>query len=59
MRFMAEIPMNPINIKIEVWEKGNPFNSQEKYFNSEYENDYNKEVEQLLEQVKQKNDIPN
>lgn len=41
-----------INIKIEVWEQGNPFNSNEKHFNSDFKNDYNKEVEQLLEQLK-------
>jgi hypothetical protein len=42
------------NIKIEVWEKGNPFNSQEKYFNSEYETDFNKEVVKLTKQVEEK-----
>ena len=39
------------NIKIECWERDNPFNSAEKYFNSEYENDYNKEVVKLLEKL--------
>ena len=44
------------NIKIEVWEKGNDnwFTSAEKYFNSDHENDFNKEVELLKEQVKGK-----
>ena len=40
------------NIKIEVWEEGNPFNSAEKYYNSQHPNDFNKEVEKLLEQIK-------
>ena len=42
---------NKVNIKIEVWEAGNPFNSAEKYYNSEHENDYNKEVALLLKIV--------
>ena len=48
---------NKVNIKTEAWEAGNPFNSAEKYYNSDYENDYNNEVATLLEQVKQKNEI--
>ena len=40
------------NIKIEVWEEGNPFNSAEKYYNSQHPNDFNKEVEKLLEKIK-------
>ena len=41
------------SVKIEVWERDNPFSSQEKYFNTEYPTDYNKEVEQLKEKIKQ------
>ena len=41
-----------INIKIEVWEEVNPFNSAEKYYNTEHQNDFNKEVKKLLEKIK-------
>ena len=42
------------SIKIEVWKKNDPRSSEEKYFNSDYETDYNKEVA-LLKELIEKN----
>ena len=48
------------NVKVEVWEAGNPFNSAGKYYSGTVGADYNKEVAKLLEQInKKQNDKSN